>query len=75
MNRRQTWTDLAIALHKLRAGLLEHAERMPRQRRAHIERVIGVDLAARATCRALRLRLSRFDARRFMRIVTAGSTK
>lgn len=61
---RQVWMDLARDLGQLRARLLEHATGV--QRRAHIERVIGVDLAACTICRTLRARSSRFDGRRFM---------
>lgn len=64
---RAAWADLATALARLRTRLIEHAERG--QQAAHLERVIGVDLAARTICRTLRMQSKRFDARKFMRTV------
>jgi len=60
------WTDLARTLARLRTKLLEHAARG--HQAVHLERVIGVDLAARAICRTLKKRSTRFDARRFMQM-------
>lgn len=70
----RAWTDLARALAKLRAQLAVHADsaRNDNSRRAHLERIIGVDLAARTICRTLRARSTRFDGRRFMRIAKSG---
>src|SRR5690606_28644464 len=68
---RRHWTDLALTLPRARRRLEEHAARArtERARKAHIERALGVDLAARVICRALRRQSRRFDARGFMRCI------
>lgn len=68
---RAAWTDVAQSLARLRTQLLEHAART--RPRAHRERAIGVELAARTICTTLRKRSKRFDTRRFMRIVGTQS--
>lgn len=68
---RRGWTDIALALADVRGKLLEHAARSTKAKALHLERVKGVELAARAICRTLRARSQRFDARRFMHIVAA----
>lgn len=66
----RTWSGLAQALARLRRLLAKHADRSrgAAMRRAHMERILGVDLAARVVCRTLRSGSSRFDGRRFMRL-------
>lgn len=74
---RQAWTEIALSLARVRDRLAKHAAsaRNDIVRRAHLERIMGVDLAARAVCSTLRERSTRFDGRRFMRIVTSGAAK
>ena len=69
MNRKN-WMDLARALARIRRRLDGHAaqSRGERMRIAHRERAVGIDLAARVTCRVLRRSNPRFDGRLFMRI-------
>lgn len=55
MTRRE-WTEIAIALARVRSDV-------PRSQ------IDCVDRAARAVCRAIRARSSRFDGRHFMRLV------
>lgn len=76
MTRRQ-WTDLALELAKLRGDLVLHVERARSEskRDAHLQRVIGVDLAVRVVCSALRRQSARFDGRRFMRSYATGAAK
>lgn len=64
---RAAWNDLAYSLARVRTTLLKHAAK--EHRAAHLERVIGLEIAARAICRTLRARSTRFDSRRFMKIV------
>lgn len=66
----RVWTNLARALARLRRQLAKHAERSrgAAMRTAHLERLLGVDLASRAICRTLRSKSSRFDGRHFMRL-------
>lgn len=66
----RTWTDLARALARLRAQLVIHASEAKNDnaRRAHLERIVGVDLATRTICKTLRAKSSRFDGRKFMRL-------
>jgi hypothetical protein len=70
---RAAWTDIALALAQLRDQLNDHADRArsDRKRLDHIERAVGVELAARAVCRVLKARSSRFDSRRFLRLVAS----
>lgn len=67
---RAAWTDMARTFARLRAKLLDHARHG--NEAAHLERVIGVELATRAICRTLRARYPRFDSRHFMRIARTG---
>lgn len=57
---RATWNDIAISLARLRSRLLEHDQH---------DHADGVLLSARAVCRVLKSRSTRFDSRRFLRIV------
>ena len=66
---RATWRDIAFALAGLREQLLDHSRRGGRA--AHLERIVGVELAARAICHVLRAHSSRFDGRRFMQIISS----
>jgi hypothetical protein len=70
------WTDLAVAFAGLKFKLSMHARRArgDTSRRAHLERIVGVNLAARTICKLLRSRMRRFDGRRFMRIA-GGAAK
>lgn len=71
---RSEWIEMARALADLRQQLDGHVSRArsERMRRAHLERIFGVDLAARAICRTLRGKSGRFDGRRFMRLARSG---
>jgi hypothetical protein len=66
---RRNWTDLAIALARVRKQLEGHATRARSDLMfvAHRERMLGIDLAVRVVCRTLRRQSRRFDGRHFMR--------
>lgn len=63
MTRRE-WMEIALALGDVYRRLLKR-KRMAQARGAYI--------AALTTCRAIRLRSSRFDSRRFMRAVRSAT--
>lgn len=65
---RALWTEIALALARARSDAAAGNH-------GRAARLDGIDRAARAVCRAIRARSSRFDGRHFMRIVGTQSVK
>jgi hypothetical protein len=66
------WADLAISLARLRAQMLTRAKKSRNEKRLiHVSRAEGVSIAALTICKTLRSHSTRFDRRRFMRLVNS----